>query len=105
MATFESSRVRCPSQPASTKPAVEWIKRPSLPRLDLPSRRPDEVVGKADPLDRRAEHEFARMEHEHVVLGDRHQLGELLLVLLDVDRPQVVVAEDPEVTVDVQVDR
>ncbi len=44
------------------------------------------------------------MQHQDVVLGDRYELGELLLVFFDVDRPQVVVAEDPEVTIDVQVD-
>src|SRR5687768_13151089 len=38
-ATLDSSSVRCPDQPASTKPAVEWINSPKRPRLDLPSRR------------------------------------------------------------------
>ena len=45
------------------------------------------------------------MEHEDVVVADLDELGELLLVLLDVDRPQAVVAEDAEEPVDVQVDR
>ncbi len=78
---------------------------PQPPEAGLALEAADEVVREPDPLDRRAEDELARMQHEDVVLGDRDQLGELLLVLLDVDCPQVVIAEDAEVTVDVQVDR
>ena len=45
------------------------------------------------------------MEDQALVLGDLDQLGQLLLVLLDVDHPLAVVAEDTEVAVDVEVDR
>ena len=39
VATLDSSRVTWPLKPGSTKPAVEWVSRPSRPSEDLPSRR------------------------------------------------------------------
>ena len=65
----------------------------------------DEVVGQLHPLGRRTQHELAGMKDEHRLFTDLDQLGEVLLVLLHVDVAHRVVAEDPEVTVDVQVDR
>ena len=45
-ATFESSRVNCPSQPASTNPAVEWMRSPNRPRLLFPSKRATRSSGR-----------------------------------------------------------
>jgi hypothetical protein len=66
---------------------------------------PDQVVAEGDPLERRAEHELARVEHEDPVLGDLHQLGQVLEVLLHVDQARGVVAEHPEEPVELEVDR
>src|SRR5262249_35547570 len=65
---------------------------------------PDEVVGKADPLERRAEDELAGVEDERPVVGDLDQLGQLLLRLLDVDERVARVVEDAEEAVDADVD-
>jgi hypothetical protein len=70
-ATLESSRVRWPSQPASTNPAVE----------------------------------LARVEDQRILVAHVHQLGQVLLVLADVDDPAGVVAEDPEVAVHMEIHR
>ena len=50
------------------------------------------------------EHELAGVEDQGI-LADVDQLGEVLLVLANVDDPAGVVAEEPEVLVDVEVDR
>ena len=71
----------------------------------LPLEPGDEVVGERDPLQRRAEHELARVEDERAVVADLDELGEVLLRLLRVDERRRVVAEHAEVAVDVQVDR
>ena len=64
------------------KPAVEWIKQPSRPELDFPLQARDEVVGKGDPLERRAEHELAGMEDERLgSVLDLDELRQLLLLL------------------------
>ena len=105
LATLESSRVRWPSQPASTNPAVEWMRRPSRPREDLPSRRATRSVGQGHPLEGRAQDELAGVEDQGLALGDLDQLGQVLEVLLDVDHAHGVVAEQPEVAVHVEVDR
>src|SRR5680860_832289 len=47
VATLDSSRVRLPAKPASTKPAVAWTSRPRRPRLDLPSSRATRSTGSA----------------------------------------------------------
>ena len=96
--------MRCPSHPASTNPAVEWISRPRRPRLDFPFESRNEVVGLRDALQRRAEHELAGVQDEGAVVVDLDQLGEIFLRLLRVDERRRVVAEDAEVAVDPQVD-
>jgi hypothetical protein len=63
----------------------------------------DEVFGKPDPLERRPEHELARVEDEGAIL-DRDQLGQLLLLDLDVDVGISVVVEDAKQAVDADVD-
>ena len=100
-----SSSVMWPSNPASMKPGrrVDQQAEPAEARLALDAG--DEVVGHAHPLERRAEHELAGVEHEHAVGGDLDQLGELLEVLLDVDHAGRVVAEDAEQVADLDVDR
>ena len=78
---------------------------PSRPRDDLPFEPGDEVVRQLDPFERLAEHEFAGMEDERLVVGDRQQLGQVGLGRPDVDVRVAVVAEDPERAIEVQVDR
>ena len=72
-------------------------------RLSLQSRH--EVVGQGDALEGGAEHELTGMEDERTVVGHLDELGEVLLALLRVDEGRGVVAEHPEVAVDVEVDR
>ena len=64
----------------------------------------DQVVREANPLERRAEHELARMQDERRVLLHLDQLRQVFLLLADVDVWIPVVVEDPEVTVDADVD-
>ena len=72
-ATLDSSRVMWPENPGSMKPAVEWVNSPRRPSEDLPSsRRPGRRA--ASHLQRRAEHELARMQHERLTLGRLDQL-------------------------------
>ncbi len=104
LATLESSRVRCPVQPASTNPAVEWMRRPKPTEGGLALQPGDEVVGQGHLLGGRAEHELAGMEDEWVV-AHVHQFGEVLLVLANVDHPAGVVTKQPEIAVHMQVDR
>ena len=70
----------------------------------LPLEPGDEVVGQPHPLERRAEHELAGMEDERRLVVDLDELGQLLLLLLDVDVRVARVAEDAEVAVDAHVD-
>ena len=86
------------------KPAVEWMSSPSRPEARLALQPRDEIVGKLDPLERRAEHELAGVEDERAVSGDLDELGQLFLRLLDVDERIARVVEDPEVAVDAYVD-
>ena len=80
LATFDSSSVTCPSNPGSMNPAVEWISSPSLPERRLSLEPRDEIVGQRDALERRAEHELARMEDERLVVRDLDELGQPLLL-------------------------
>jgi hypothetical protein len=45
------------------------------------------------------------MEDQGQVFADVDQLGEIFLVLPDVDYPAGVISEQPEVPIDVQIDR
>ena len=45
---FDGSRVACPENPGSMKPAVEWVSNPSRPSDDLPSRRFGLLLGGVD---------------------------------------------------------
>jgi hypothetical protein len=45
------------------------------------------------------------MKDEGQVLPDVDQLGEVLLVLPDVDDPAGVISEQPKIPIDVQIDR
>ena len=62
-----------------------------------------QVVGQRDALVGGAEHELARVEDERGVVLDLDDLGQVFLGLLRVDVRRGVVAEHPEVAVDVQV--
>ena len=77
---------------------------PEPPERRLPLEPGDEVVRQRDPLERRAEHELARVEDERPLLVDLDELGQVLLRLLDVDERVARVAEDAEVAVDADVD-
>ena len=70
----------------------------------LPFEPRDEVVGKPDPFERRAEHELAWMEDEGRAVLDLDELGQVLLFLANVDVRIAVVVENPEVAVDADVD-
>ena len=94
-----------PSQPGIDEPGGAVDQQPEAPERALPVDAGDEVVGHGDPLERRAEHELARVEHEHAVGGDLDELGEAAHVLLDVDHPGGVVAEHAEQRVDPHIDR
>ena len=64
----------------------------------------DKIVRHTTPLGSRSEHELPRVEDEAVVLGQLHQFSQIFLVLLDVYDAEGVVAEHPEVPVDMDVD-
>ena len=53
---------------------------PEAAERALPLEPRDEVVGKPDPLERRAEHELARMEDERRLVVDLDELRQLLLL-------------------------
>ena len=101
-ATLDSSRVMCPEKPGSMKPAVEWVSRPRRPRLTCPPvGRPGRPAGSR--LQRRAEHELARVQHERLPLGGLDEAGELVLPLSRVDVRVPGVVEDTEQAVEANV--
>ena len=63
-----------------------------------------EVVGQADHLEGRAQHELPGMEHEALLRVDLDQAGEVGLVLGRVDDGVLVVVEEPEELVEADVD-
>jgi hypothetical protein len=81
---------------------VDQQPEPAQRRLSLEPG--DEVVGQCYPLERRAEHELARMENERLVAGHLDELRQLFLLRLDVDEGVARVAEDPEERVDANVE-
>src|SRR5918999_4806913 len=70
----------------------------------LPIEAADEVVGQADALERRSQHELAWVEDERPLLADIDQLRQVVLRFLDVDERVARVVEDAEVAVDADVD-
>ena len=87
------------------KPAVEWMMQPEATEAGLALDAADEVVGNTDPFERAAQHELARVQHEHALRRDLDRLGERRHVVLDVDDPGRVVAEHPKQVADAHVDR
>src|ERR1700694_5308248 len=65
----------------------------------------DQVIWKCDSLGSRAQNELSGMENEGLAVGDLDQLRQVLLLLLDVYNLDGVVAEEPEVPVDMEVYR
>src|SRR3990170_4835477 len=63
-----------------------------------------EIVGQRDALESRAEHELAGVEDECLVARHLDELGQLLLLRLDVDERIAGVAEDAEVAVDAHIE-
>lgn len=86
------------------KPAVECVSRPSRPNEDLPSQPSGEVVGQSEKLQRRAEHEFARVQHEGFPVDRLHQAGQLVLLLGRVDVGVASVVEHPKQAIEPDVD-
>ena len=86
-------------------PPTERGRHLGVERQRLPFQPCDEVVGELRRARRRAEDELPGVEDEGVVVVDLDQLGEVVLGLLRVDERRRVVAEHPEVAVDVEVDR
>jgi hypothetical protein len=71
----------------------------------LPFEPSDEIVGQGDALESGAQHELTGMEDECLVRLRLDELGEIGLLLLDVDVRIARVREHPELGIDVQVDR
>jgi hypothetical protein len=65
---------------------------------------PGQVVGQRAGLQRGAEHELAGMQHERLPFIRFHQAGELILLLCGVDVGVPGVIENPEQTVETNVD-
>ena len=65
----------------------------------------DEVAGDGDSLERGAQHEFARVQHERFVTGNFNELGQIGEVLLHVDDRRRVVAKHAEEVRHLHVDR
>ena len=93
--------------PGVDEPGRRVDQQPEATQARLALQPTDQIVGQPDALVRRAEDELARVQDELRVgvVGDLHQLGEILHVLFDVDDPPGVVPEHPEVAVARQVDR
>ena len=104
VARFDSSSVTCPENPGSMNPAVECVTSPSRPRLDFPSSRDGEVVGQADDLVRRGEHELPGVQDERLVALGLHEPRQVGLLDGGVDVGVAVVLEHPEVAVEPHVD-
>lgn len=83
LATLDNPRVRCPSQPASKKRAVEWISKPNRPRLDLPSSLSTRLFGSLTRARVPASTEIAVD-----VQIDRRRLEPVLVERLDAERSQ-----------------
>ena len=81
------------------------MRRPEPAQRALPFQPRDEIVRELDPFERLAEHELAGMEDERLVVGDADDLGQVRLRRARVDVGVAVVAEDPELAVEVEVDR
>ena len=77
---------------------------PRRPRRRLALQASDQVVRQLDPFERLAEHEFAGMEDERLVVADRQQLGQVGLWRPDIDVRVAVVPEDTERPIEMQID-
>ena len=87
------------------KPAVEWVSRPEPARGSTCPRSGRRAASpRRDHLERRGEHELARVEHERLAVVHLDQRGEVVLLLGGVDMGVQVVVEDPEPPVEADVD-
>lgn len=64
VARFDSSRVMCPERSGPTEPAVEWGGQPKALEAGLTFEAGGDVIRQGDGLERRGEHELARMQDE-----------------------------------------
>ena len=81
-----------------------WRRNLGVEGQRLPLEPRHEIVGERDPLQGRAQHEFAGVEDEAAVVTDFDELGEVFLRELRVDERRRVVAEHAEVAVDAEID-
>ena len=70
----------------------------------LPLQPGDEIVRKHDSLERRSEHEFARVQDERSLIVDLDELRQVLLRFPDIDVGVPRVVEDAEEPIDADVD-
>src|SRR6478672_2036706 len=79
--------------------------QPEAAEARLPLQSSNQVVAQRYPLSRRSEDELPGVEDEGFPVVDLDELRQVVLRLLRVDVRRRVVAEDPEVAVDVKIDR
>ena len=94
-----------PVPPGVHEPGRGVDEQPEAPEGGLALEPGHQVVGERHPLEGRAQDELPGVEDQGLPVGDLDQLGQVLEVLPDVDDAHGVVAEEPKVAVDVQVDR
>ena len=71
----------------------------------LPFEPGDEIIGERDALERRTEHELARVQDKGFRVGGLDRLGEVAQILFHIDDAAGVIAKDEEPVVEAKVDR
>ncbi|MBG9885308.1 hypothetical protein ABE10_01635, partial [Bacillus toyonensis] len=92
------------SETGIDEPCGRMRDQAQTPERGLPLQTRGDVVGKGDPLERRAEGELPRMQDERLVRRDLDEAGQLGLVLRRIDEGVLVVVEQPEVAVQAHID-
>src|SRR5699024_4604812 len=89
------------------EPGGRMDQQPETAQARLAFEAADDVGRQLYPLRGRTEHELPGVQYERplVLWRNLYELGEVLEVLLDVDDGGRVIAKDPEVTVDGDIDR
>src|SRR3954464_8380216 len=78
--------------------------QPEATEARLALQPPGKLVAEGDHLERRGEHELARVQNERLTVGDLEHGGEVVLLLRRVDVRVQMVVEDPEEAVEPDVD-
>ena len=94
-----------PVESGIDEPGCRMDEKSESPERTLALDTRDEIVGDGDALQRRPEHELARVEHERLPRINLHELGEVGEVLLHVDDGSRMVAKHTEKVGDLDVDR